>query len=109
PAVWGNPDWVAGGSSTPPISGPAAVQAWQNFLKAAVARYGPGGSYWTTGYRQKFPGKAPVPIQSWQIWNEPNLAKYFAPHPSAPQYARLVQISHNAIKGQDPNAQIVLA
>ena len=48
--------------------------AWQNFLKAAVARYGPGGSYWANGYRQRYgPGATPLPIQSWQIWNEPNL------------------------------------
>jgi polysaccharide biosynthesis protein PslG len=110
PAVWGNPDWVAGGSSTPPISGPRAEQAWRNFLKAAVARYGPGGSYWANRYRQQFgAGAKPVPIQSWEIWNEPNLKGYFAPRPSAGQYARLVQISHDAIKSRDPKAQIVLA
>ena len=51
----------------------------------------------------------PLPIQSWQIWNEPNLHKYFAPHPSATTYARLLAISRNAIKSRDPQARIVLA
>ena len=98
PAVWGNPDWVAGSGSTPPIGGPAAEKAWRNFLRALVARYGPGGSYWATGYRQQYgAGATPLPIQSWQIWNEPNLTKYFAPDPSPGKYARLLQISHDAI------------
>ncbi|MEK6273263.1 MAG: hypothetical protein AABM42_11575 [Actinomycetota bacterium] len=110
PAVWGNPDWVAGSASTPPIGGPVAEQAWRNFLKALVARYGPAGSYWSTGYRQRYGADAnPLPIQSWQIWNEPNLKSYFAPYPSPGKYARLLQISHDAIKNRDPRAQIVLA
>ena len=109
PAVWGNPDWVAGGSSTPPTVKPKAEQQWRAFLMAAVTRYGPGGSYWAHGYRQQFPGKAAAPIQSWQIWNEPNLKGYYAPYPSAGQYARLVRISHDAIKSRDPKARIVLA
>jgi Glycosyl hydrolase catalytic core len=110
PAVWGNPDWVAGSASTPPIGGPVAEQAWRVFLKALVDRYGPGGSYWATGYRQRYgAGATPLPIQSWQIWNEPNLRKFFAPEPSPGKYARLVQISHNAIKSRDPQARIVLA
>jgi hypothetical protein len=110
PAVWGNPEWVGGSSSTPPIYGPLAQQAWRNFLKAAVARYGPGGSYWTHGYRQQYGADAtPLPIRSWEIWNEPNLKGYFAPEPSPGKYARLVHISHDAIKSRDPKAQIVLA
>ena len=110
PAVWGNPDWVAGSGSTPPIGGPAGEGAWRNFLRAVVARYGPGGSYWATGYRQQYgAGAKPLPIQSWQIWNEPNLTKYFAPNPSPGKYARLLQISRDAIKREDRGARIVLA
>ena len=73
-------------------------------------RYGPGGSYWANGYREQYGASAtPLPIQSWQIWNEPNLKKFFAPEPSPGKYARLLQISHDAINGQDPQARIVLA
>jgi hypothetical protein len=109
PAVWGNPDWVAGSNSTPPIGGSVAEQAWRTFLKALVGRYGPAGSYWTNGYRQRYGADAtPRPIQSWQIWNEPNLTKYFAPEPSPGKYARLVQISNEAIKSKDLHARIVL-
>jgi polysaccharide biosynthesis protein PslG len=110
PSLWGNPDWVAGSGSTPPIGGPAGEQAWRNFLKAMVGRYGPGGAYWGTPYHQQFgAGATPMPIQAWQIWNEPNLQKFFAPSPSPGKYARLLQISHDAIKSKDPRAQIVLA
>jgi hypothetical protein len=109
PAVWGNPGWVAGSGSTPPIGGTVAENAWRTFLQALVGRYGPNGSYWANGYRQRYgPDAKPLPIQSWQIWNEPNLTKYFAPAPSPGKYAHLVQISNGAIKSKDPRARIVL-
>jgi hypothetical protein len=75
-----------------------------------VTRYGPGGTYWANGYRQQYgAGAEPLPIQSYQIWNEPNLKKFFAPNPSPGRYARLLQISHDAIKSTDSRARIVLA
>ncbi len=110
PSLWGNPDWVGGSASTAPIGWPAGEQAWRGFLRAMVVRYGPGGSYWSNGYRQRYgPSATPLPVLSWQIWNEPNLAKYFAPGPSPGKYARLLQISHDAIKDVDRGARVVLA
>ena len=110
PSVWGNPDWVAGGAATPPTGGATAQQQWRTLLKALVARYGPGGTYWTTYYHEQFGANAtPLPITSWQIWNEPNVRKYFTPYPSPGQYARLLQISAPTIKQKDPNAEVVLA
>ena len=38
----------APGPCAPPGRQRGAEKAWQNFLRAAVARYGPGGSYWAT-------------------------------------------------------------
>jgi hypothetical protein len=109
PFMWGSPSWVAANPAHPPIDTAAHEQAWRDFLKAAVARYGPGGSYWGTPYHQKYgAGATPLPVQSWQIWNEPHLRKYFT-NPSPDSYARLLQISHDAIKSIDPQAQIVLA
>jgi hypothetical protein len=110
PSVWGNPDWLAGSSSTPPVGGPKAQQRWRIFLKALVARYGPDGTYWRTYYHQRFGATAAeLPVTSWQIWNEPNLKKYFAPYPSPGQYARLLQISYPTIKSMEPQAQVSLA
>ena len=110
PDISGNPDWVPGIAARPPLDTPDAERAWGDFLKALVDRYGPDGTYWTHEYAKQYGSDAvPMPIDSWQIWNEPNLSKYFAPKPSAPEYAKLVQISHDAIKSQDPSARIVLA
>jgi hypothetical protein len=115
PFVWGSPTWVGSGAAArPPVDSAADVLAWQNFLKAAVARYGPGGSYWADKYHQVYGASAtPLPVQSWQIWNEPNLKKFFSPgatlQQSTQKYARLLQLSHDAIKSKDPKAQIVLA
>ena len=115
PFVWGSPSWVGNGTvGHPPIGTAAEIQGWQNFLRAAVARYGPGGSYWVNKYRQDYPDAgAAVPIQSWQIWNEPNLKKYFSPgsttQQTAQKYARLLSISYDAIKSRDPQAKVVLA
>src|SRR5262245_57954527 len=74
PFVWGSPTWAGTGSTQQPPATTAQRTAWQTFLKAAVARYGPGGTYWANGYKQRFgPSATPLPITSWQIWNEPNL------------------------------------
>ena len=113
PFAWGSPQWVRPGPSRPPVNSTSSQNRWQNFLKAAVARYGPTGSYWTTRYRQVYGANAtPLPIQSWQVWNEPNLKKYFDPGNTTghgvDQYAQLVRISHAAIKSRDPQARIVL-
>ena len=110
PSVWGNPDWLPGSSSTPPIFGSQAEQRWRVFLQTLVARYRSGGVYWTKYYHQRFGASAKaLPVESWQIWNEPNLKKYFAPYPSPGKYARLLQISKPAIKSKDRRARVVLA
>ena len=112
PTVWGNPKWVGNlnDTSRPPIGSAHDRAAWQTFLKAVVARYGPNGYYWTHGYQQDYgPNAVPLPITAYQIWNEPNLKKYFAPAPSPGQYARLLQISYPSIKQVDPKAQVGLA
>ena len=111
PTVWGNPKWVGNlnDTSRPPIGSAHDRAAWQTFLKAVVARYGPNGYYWTHGYQQDYgPNAVPLPITSYQIWNEPNLKKYFIPYPAPKEYAQLLQLSSNAIKSVDPKAKIVL-
>jgi hypothetical protein len=114
PFVWGTPHWLAETTNEAPVNSPEQEQAWRDFLEAVVARYGPGGTYWTDEYRKKYGADAkPQPIRAWQIWNEPNLKKFFVPgqdlDESVQKYARLLEISNDAIKSQDPEAQIVLA
>jgi putative glycosyl hydrolase len=117
PFAWGSPKWIGNGNvGSPPIGTTSEITSWQNFLKAAVARYGPGGTYWAAGgkYDQDFGTSAPtVPITQWQIWNEPNLKKFFSPgsttQQAATKYGKLLDISHDAIKAKSSTATIVLA
>lgn len=113
PFLSGAPEWAvptkavpgAGGLKAPahlPVSG-AARTGWVGFLTAAVARYGPTGSFWS-----EHPGVPKRPIRVWQIWNEPNF-KYFIAKPSPAEYGKLVKISYTALRAADPGAQVVLA
>jgi hypothetical protein len=84
-----------------PASG-AAARGWSNFVSAAVARYGPGGSFWV-----EHPTVPPHPIAAWQIWNEENF-EYFVARPNPAEYGKLVKLSSSAIKAVDPAARVVL-
>jgi len=111
PYVYGSPAYAANEPTTPPLDSDDAQREWRRFLRRAVNRYGPGGYYWRAGgpYHSRYGADAPArPIRAWQVWNEPNLTHYFTPRPSASKYATLLRISHDAIKGQDPRAKIVL-
>jgi hypothetical protein len=101
PIVYGSPDWVADGENHPPLDDVADRAAWQGFLTALAARYGPGGSF--------FGGGPEAPIRRWQIWNEPNFDVYWEPPQSASAYGRLVEMSARALRSVDPDAKIVLA
>ena len=99
--------WVPGSGHTVkapghlPAAGSAAT-AWSNFVKGAVARYGPNGSFWAEN-----PTVPKRPIRTWQIWNEPNF-KYFVAKPNPAEYGQLVKLSYAALKGVDAGAKLVL-
>jgi polysaccharide biosynthesis protein PslG len=112
PFVIGAPSWavpmakVPGTTALAPARLPATGTggtAWSTFLKAAVARYGANGTFWSEN-----PMVPDKPIEAWQIWNEPNF-KYFVAKPNPTEYGKLVKLSSTAIKSVDPTAQIVLA
>jgi Glycosyl hydrolase catalytic core len=123
PVLFGTPHWISHNQVKPPLGSAGQRDAWQSFLKAAVKRYGPGGTYWTDipdplglmpptpgPYHTQFGPNAPVtPIRAWQIWNEPNGIPFWAPRPSAKQYAKLLGLSRQAIASADPGADIILA
>ena len=80
---WGNPDWVPGSGSTPPLGGTATQNAVADPPAGArrplrARRRLLEGARTTSSSE---PTPSPLPIQSWQIWNEPNLKKFFAPYP----------------------------
>jgi hypothetical protein len=119
PSIGSPPRWVSRKETTMPVA-PAKLSAWEKFLRAAVARYGPGGDFWderslATGgigpgpsYEPEPVIARPIPIREWQIWNESNFF-YFAYPVSPTQYAKLVTASSRAIKSVDPSAKVVLA
>lgn len=84
-----------------PASG-AAAGAWANFVKGAVLRYGPNGTFWAEN-----PIVPKIPIRAWQIWNEQNF-KYFVAKPNPAEYGKLVKLSSTALKSVDPGAQLIL-
>jgi len=113
PFVVGTPSWAVpnvnvpgtGGAKAPahlPATGTSAT-AWTAFLKAAVARYGANGTFWSEN-----PLVPADPIHNWQIWNEPNF-KYFVAKPNPTEYGKLVSLSATAIKSVDPTAKTILA
>jgi hypothetical protein len=114
PSLGSPPRWISRKETTMPIDSARQRTAWQAFLRAAVARYGPGGEFWRqhmTGgvgvnYEPALP--RPLPIKTWQIWNESNFF-YFAFPVSPTRYAKLVTISSQAIKSVRPGAQVLLS
>jgi hypothetical protein len=81
----------------------AALAAWHTFVTDAVGRSGTGGQFWAEN-----PGLTQNPIEVWQIWNEQNSATFDEPKPSPKAYAKLLDVSANAIRGRDPGADVIL-
>lgn len=117
PSIGSPPRWVVRKPTTMPIDNATQRQAWQAFLRAAVARYGPGGEFWrlrrtdSVGPGPTYtpvPAVPTMPIKDWQIWNESNFF-YFAFPVSPQRYAKLVTISSQAIKSVRPGAKVVLS
>jgi hypothetical protein len=97
------PAWAAREPGQP-FSPPKDPALYGDFLRAAVARYGPGGSLWAE--HLDVPAR---PVRHWQVWNEPNLPAYFRRQPFAEPYARLLAAGHDAVKAADPAATVVMA
>ena len=112
PYIFGSPPWVARAEghacrgfrcvSYAPRSAEMRA-ALARFAGAAVDRYGPDGSFWA-----EHPELPYQPIGAWQIWNEPNLVSYYLPRIDAAAYARLVRDVAGAIRGEDPDAEIIM-
>lgn len=106
PTVFGSPSWANGGKSP---ERPPTVQhrdEFGDFIAAAAARYGPGGSIWTEP-DSPCSGLTPVPIVKWQIWNEPNLEYFWSPKPNAAGYKAMLVAAHRAL--EPSGGQVMLA
>lgn len=138
PILYGSPGWAVSCGQLgevecrrkPPLESADSRAAWQRFVGAAVERYGPNGTFWSsrvpsppdaevpevgdpTGAPPALPPLGPppyLPITRWQVWNEPSSPTYWKPgHPDAKRYAQLVRISNIAISAKDPAAEVLLA
>jgi hypothetical protein len=114
PFVYDAPAWAVARVAVPgsggqvhapktlPVKSGAQRAFWTNFLKLVVARYGPGGSFWSAN-----PALPESPLRTWQIWNEQNF-KYFVVRPNPADYGKLVNLSYSAIRSVDPAAKLIL-
>jgi polysaccharide biosynthesis protein PslG len=111
PFLFATPPWVVrqldhrgcGDCAVYAPRSPAALEAWADFVRAAVDRYGPGGAFWL-----EHPELRPRPIRVWQVWNEPNSRVFFAPRPSPRGYARVLRAASRAVASGDPGAKVIL-
>jgi hypothetical protein len=82
------PPWARppGTSATHP---PSNLADYATFVTAAVKRY------------------APMGVHAYEIWNEPNVANFWAPGPDPARYARLLNLAYRAVKHVDRAATVV--
>lgn len=106
PYVYGSAPFVNPNVSRLPQSAKDLAE-WEEFVRAVAARYGPGGTYWSTVYPVQHPGAAPKPVDDWQVWNEQNAPKYTDPV-STSVYAKVVAATDTALDAVDPGANVVL-
>jgi Glycosyl hydrolase family 53 len=93
-------------------SPPKDVADYTKFLKACIARYGPGGKFWALHHEI-----TPKPIRRWEIWNEPEIAFHWYRDPfqrpwqaqDAKAYVKLLKASYTTVHQADPGAKVVLA
>lgn len=100
PFVASSPSWVAPESRLEPTRG-RQLRAWGAFLRAAVRRYGAGGSFWRENWDLPY-----LPVRSWEIWNEENIVTFGSADPES--FARLVRVSGRVIHRADPDAKVIL-
>ncbi|HKT82952.1 MAG TPA: hypothetical protein VJQ84_03860 [Solirubrobacterales bacterium] len=100
--VWGTPSWVSPKLGAEPIATARQRQQWLRFLRAAVMRYGPRGSFWRE--HRDVPRR---PVRQWEIWNEENIVT-FAKEPDPERFARLVRISGGLLHRIEPGSTVIL-
>jgi hypothetical protein len=102
PVVTGTPKWVAPLGIDLPVKTARQRRAWASFVRAAVDRYGPGGSFWREEEDLPY-----FPVRRWEIWNEENIVS-FAERPDPVGFATLIRISGRVLHRADPDAQVIL-
>lgn len=102
PVLTGTPKWVAPLGIDLPVKNGRQRRAWASFVRAAVDRYGPGGTFWREEEDLPY-----FPVRRWEIWNEENLVT-FATRPEPMRFATLIRIAGGIIHRQAPGSQAIL-
>lgn len=100
--VWGTPEWVSPKLGAEPVSTARQRRAWMQFLRAAVLRYGPKGSFWRE--HRDLPRR---PVRMWEIWNEENIVT-FSKEPDPARFGRLIRMSGALLHRADPGSTVIL-
>lgn len=105
PILGSPPAWASNHPDRADRFPPANNADFANFARAIVARYGDGGTFWTSVRTDL----TPMPLTAVQIWNEPWSDTYWGPLPDPAGYARLVRATGSAVHGLDPDIDVVIS
>jgi hypothetical protein len=98
------PTWAANSTSWMHAGvSPAHVSDYAAYAAAFAARYGIGGAFWA-----QHPSLPPDPVTVFEIWNEPDLAWFWAPQPDMAEYATLFLDARTAIRAIEPGAKVII-
>jgi polysaccharide biosynthesis protein PslG len=101
PFVWGSPGWISSQMVDMP-AGPWQRRQFTGFLRLAVHRYGPDGSFWN-----EHPAVDYLPIRTWEIWNEENIVT-FSSTTDPGRYAKLLRDSGRVLHQADPGSKVIV-
>jgi hypothetical protein len=100
--LWGTPEWISSRLGGEPVVSARQRREWLRFLRAAVYRYGPRGSFWRE--HRDLPR---LPVHFWEIWNEENIVT-FSKEPDPQRFGLLVRISGRLLHHADPASTVIL-
>jgi hypothetical protein len=98
------PDWAEARRvpQYPTGSPPKSAALFAGFVRQAVLRYGPKGSFWAQN-----PNVPRAPIHDWQIWNEQMAPWFWSQRPWGPSYTRVLKAAYQTIHKLDRHATVV--
>ena len=102
PFVTSSPEWVAAQGIDLPVANAWQRRAWASFLRAAVRRYGPEGSFWREEADLPY-----QPMKRWEIWNEENIVSFVA-DPEPKRFAVLIRIAGRVIHREAPGSKVIV-
>jgi hypothetical protein len=107
PVLYGSPPFVSKHHNKAPTGG-KDLKKWRAFVRAAVGRYGRGGTYWRQ-YDPYVGARKSKPVRDWQFWNEPNSKQFWHGRPKPRRYGRLLKASSKQVRKKDRKADVALA